>query len=113
MERIARLARHLQAAPLQPSGASGLSLTSAEDIIGYVSDERYVATHDVLVLLEHESLGSVQVESRADGSVVAPGLPPGDYDVLLRKNGYSPKRANVKRQCTRFTRRILRLVLPP
>ena len=42
-----------------------------------------------------------------------PGLPPGDYNVLLRKNGYSPKRANVKRQCTRFTRRILRLVLPP
>ena len=42
-----------------------------------------------------------------------PGLPPGDYNVLLRKNGYSPKRANVTRQCTRFTRRILRLVLPP
>ena len=97
MERIARLARHLQAAPLQPSAqpSSGLSLTSAEDVIGYVSDERYVATHDVLVLLEHESLGSVQVTSRADGSVVAPGLPPGSYNVLLRKNGYSPKRANV------------------
>src|SRR5438105_4006646 len=62
-------------------------------LIGYVSDERYVALPDVL--LEFTSNGrSVEARSRASGSVHAE-LPPGDYEVVLSKPGYGSKRVHL------------------
>jgi hypothetical protein len=62
-------------------------------LIGYVSDERYVALADVL--LEFESAaGSVEARSRATGAVYAE-LAPGDYRVTLQKPGYGAKRCIV------------------
>ncbi|MCB0083033.1 MAG: carboxypeptidase regulatory-like domain-containing protein, partial [Caldilineaceae bacterium] len=58
-------------------------------LIGYVSDERYVALPGVL--LEFEADGaSVETTSRATGAVYA-DLPPGDYKVTLYKAGYGQK----------------------
>lgn len=63
-------------------------------LIGYVSDERYVALADVL--LEFESAaGSVEARSRATGAVHAE-LAPGDYRVTLQKPGYGAKRCQVR-----------------
>ena len=62
-------------------------------LLGYVSDERYVALHDVAVLFEGERERQ-QVRSLADGSVVVE-LEPGDYRVTLRKDGYTAKRSSV------------------
>lgn len=63
-------------------------------LIGYVSDERYVALADVL--LEFESAGgSVEARSRATGAVYAE-LAPGDYRVTLQKPGYGAKRCQVR-----------------
>ena len=59
-------------------------------LIGYVSDERYVALPDVLFEFVREGR-SVEARSRATGSVHA-DLPPGDYDVTLFKPGYGAKR---------------------
>jgi len=55
-------------------------------LIGYVSDERFVAIPDVLLEFEGEHLpkdhGSVEARSRASGAVYAE-LPPGDYRVEI------------------------------
>ena len=59
-------------------------------LIGYVSDERYVALPDVLIEFVCEGR-SVEARSRATGSVYA-DLPPGDYEVALVKQGYGAKR---------------------
>lgn len=59
-------------------------------LIGYVSDERYVALPDVLLEFEGES-GSVEARSRATGAVHAE-LQPGRYLVTLAKDGYGAKR---------------------
>ena len=62
-------------------------------LIGYVSDERYVALPNVQV--EFESAGeSVEVRSRASGAVYA-DLPPGAYSVTLAKDGYGSKRVMI------------------
>jgi hypothetical protein len=62
-------------------------------LIGYVSDERYVALPGVL--LEFISGGrSVEARSRASGSVHAE-LAPGEYDVVLSKQGYGSKRVRL------------------
>ncbi|MEQ8788401.1 MAG: hypothetical protein RIC55_18975 [Pirellulaceae bacterium] len=63
-------------------------------LIGYVSDQRYVALADVLLLIEsatHGERAALSVCSRADGGVVA-DLPPGRYTVTLAKDGFGPKR---------------------
>src|SRR4051794_17681352 len=58
-------------------------------LLGYVSDEHYVALADVL--LEFEGVvGSFEARSRASGSVHAE-LPPGDYLVTLQKPGFGGK----------------------
>ena len=62
-------------------------------LIGYVSDERYVALADVLLEFETPS-GSVETRSRATGAVYA-DLPPGTYRVTLQKPGFGAKRARV------------------
>jgi N,N-dimethylformamidase len=62
-------------------------------LIGYVSDERYIALADVQV--EFEGGGtSVEVRSRASGAVHAE-LPPGDYLVTLALPGYGSKRSRI------------------
>lgn len=59
-------------------------------LIGYVSDERYVALPNAQ--LEFESAaGSVEVRSRASGAVHA-DLPPGEYQVTVARDGYGSKR---------------------
>ena len=62
-------------------------------LIGYVSDERYVALADVLLELVGEA-GSWETRSRASGSVYI-DAPPGDYTLTLVKDGYGRKRVNL------------------
>ncbi len=62
-------------------------------LIGYVSDERYVALPDVQLEFEGRG-GSVEVRSRASGAVHA-DMPPGDYIVTLAKPGYGSKRVTI------------------
>ena len=57
-------------------------------LIGYVSDERYVAIADCMLLFENES-GATQVRSAANGAVYA-DIPPGRYRVALNKAGFGP-----------------------
>ncbi len=62
-------------------------------LVGYVSDERYVALADVQ--LEFEAGGtSVEARSRASGAVYA-DVEPGLYQVTLAKPGYGSKRVRV------------------
>jgi hypothetical protein len=62
-------------------------------LVGYVSDERYVALADVLLEFENGSL-SIEARSRATGSVHAE-LPPGEYSVTLLKPGFGSKRVRI------------------
>ncbi len=62
-------------------------------LIGYVSDERYVALSDVTVELERDGQ-SVETRSRASGAIHA-DVAPGEYRVTLQKNGFGAKRAHV------------------
>jgi len=62
-------------------------------LVGYVSDERYVALPEVLLELESEA-GSVEARSRAGGAVYA-GVTPGPYRVTLAKAGFGGKRVQV------------------
>lgn len=65
-------------------------------LIGYVSDERYLALGDVL--LEFQSGNkSIEARSRASGAVHA-DLPPGPYKVYLFKPGYGAKIVEMKVQ---------------
>jgi hypothetical protein len=59
-------------------------------LIGYVSDEKYVALPDVLLEFIGRDGGSAECRSRASGSVHA-DLPPGDYRVVLHKQGFGSK----------------------
>src|SRR5437867_567250 len=58
-------------------------------LIGYVSDERYVALPGVLFEFQSES-GSVEARSRATGAIYAE-LSPGPYRVTLYKRGFGSK----------------------
>lgn len=59
-------------------------------LVGYVSDERYVAIADCLLLFENEH-GAVDARSSANGAVYA-DIEPGEYDVSLNRDGFGPKR---------------------
>ena len=59
-------------------------------LVGYVSDDRYVALPDVALLFEGDS-GRVEARSRADGSVEA-DVAPGSYRVTLNKPAFGAKR---------------------
>ena len=63
-------------------------------LIGYVSDERYVAVPDVLLEFENDQ-GSVESRSRASGTVYA-NLEPGPYKVTLYKAGYGLKSVHME-----------------
>jgi hypothetical protein len=59
-------------------------------LVGYVSDERYVAQSDVLLEFINASGSSFEARSRASGAVHA-DLPPGEYKVILQKEGFGAK----------------------
>jgi hypothetical protein len=62
-------------------------------LVGFVSDERFVAIPDALLEFENES-GSVEARSRASGAVHA-DIAPGSYRVTLNKPGYGGKRVQM------------------
>jgi len=62
-------------------------------LVGYVSDERYLALADVLIELERDGR-SVETRSRASGAVYA-DIEPGTYRVTLQKSGFGAKRGTV------------------
>ena len=59
-------------------------------LVGYVSDERYMAVPDCTLLFE-QGPTVVQTRSAANGAVYAE-LPPGTYNVALSNPGYGAKR---------------------
>ena len=63
-------------------------------LVGYVSDERYMAVPDYTLLFEQ---GSTVVPARAaaNGAVYAE-LPPGTYKVALSNPGYGAKRVSME-----------------
>jgi N,N-dimethylformamidase len=63
-------------------------------LIGYVSDERYVAQADVTLEFIHPSGASYEAHSRASGAVYA-DLPAGTYKVVLQKEGFGAKFSSV------------------
>lgn len=64
-------------------------------LVGYVSDERYVALADVLLEFIDARGNSIEARSRASGSVHA-DLPVGEYRVILQKPGFGAKFSHVK-----------------
>ena len=63
-------------------------------LIGYVSDERYVALSDVSLEFVNSRGDSYEARSRATGAVHL-DAPPGDYTVTLQRPGYGAKRSQV------------------
>jgi len=63
-------------------------------LIGYVSDERFVALADVLLEFQQGSKIAAIVRSTPRGAVHAE-LEPGDYDVTLVKDGFGSKRVTM------------------
>lgn len=70
------------------------TMTKATNLIGYVSDENYVALPDVLLEFENDSL-SIETRSRATGAIYA-DLKPGNYRVTLHKDGYGSKHVDLE-----------------
>ncbi|MCE9561037.1 MAG: carboxypeptidase-like regulatory domain-containing protein [Planctomycetes bacterium] len=64
-------------------------------LIGYVSDERYIALPDVLLEFISVSGESRETRSRASGAVHLE-LPPGEYRVVLQKPGFGAKFSRIK-----------------
>ena len=62
-------------------------------LVGYVSDERYLALPDVLFEIQNGSK-SVEARSRATGAVHA-DIEPGTYKITLYKDGYGAKSVSV------------------
>ena len=62
-------------------------------LIGYVSDERYMALPDVLLEFE-DGTASYEARSRASGAVHGE-LPPGEYAVTLQKAGFGARRVRM------------------
>jgi N,N-dimethylformamidase len=63
-------------------------------LIGYVSDERYVAIADVCVEFIDPSGRSWETRTRASGSLHL-DVPPGNYRVVLQKQGFGAKLSQV------------------
>lgn len=62
-------------------------------LVGYVSDERYLALPEVVLEFEREGV-SVEARSRASGAVWAE-VEPGPYKATLYKEGFGPKSVNL------------------
>jgi hypothetical protein len=67
-------------------------------LIGYVSDERFSALGDVQLEFIGAGGESFAAVSRASGSVYC-DLPPGDWKVVLRKDGYGAKISHIRTPC--------------
>jgi hypothetical protein len=63
-------------------------------LIGYVSDEQYVAQADVALEFVNGQGDSWETRSRASGAVVLE-LPPGSYRIILQKPGFGAKFSQV------------------
>lgn len=63
-------------------------------LIGYVSDERFVALADVMLEFQYAGQLAAVVRSTPRGAVYA-DVPPGDYQVTLVKDGYGSKSVNL------------------
>src|SRR4051812_8979997 len=63
-------------------------------LIGYVSDERYVAVPDALLEFVGASGESFEARSRASGAVYA-HIPNGEYKVVIQKPGFGAKFSRV------------------
>jgi N,N-dimethylformamidase len=63
-------------------------------LIGYVSDEQYVALPDALLEFLNDQGESWETRSRASGSVHL-DLPPGEYKVVVQKSGFGAKFSRV------------------
>ena len=59
-------------------------------LVGYVSDERYLALHDVAVVFERGG-DMIATRSLANGAILA-DIQPGPYRVSLAKDGFGAKR---------------------
>jgi N,N-dimethylformamidase len=66
-------------------------------LIGYVSDERYVALAEVCLEFTDNRGESFEAHSRASGSVHC-DMPPGEYLATLQKAGFGAKRQHVSIQ---------------
>ena len=63
-------------------------------LIGYVSDEQFLALPDVAVELINPAGQRWATHSTASGAIEV-AVPPGDYEVILNKPGYGAKRVPV------------------
>src|SRR5262245_28220673 len=63
-------------------------------LIGYVSDERYLALPDVVLEFVNSRGESWEARSRATGAVYV-DLPPGTYAVTLQRSGFGAKRGSI------------------
>jgi N,N-dimethylformamidase len=68
-------------------------------LVGYVSDERYVALADVAIMLQNDS-DLVATRSLANGAVTA-DVRPGRYSVTLARDGFGSKRVEMTVDPTR------------
>ncbi|MSQ94531.1 MAG: carboxypeptidase regulatory-like domain-containing protein [Gemmataceae bacterium] len=68
-------------------------------LIGYVSDERYVALADVAIEFTNAQGDSWDARSRAGGSIHC-DLPPGEYVATLAKPGFGSKRVRMPPQAS-------------
>ena len=90
---VRRSPRGVAGSPIVDESGSGTLRGDPTMLVGYVSDERYVALPDVLLEFEGAS-GSVEARSRATGAVHA-DLEPGAYRVTLQKPGFGAKSVDV------------------
>jgi hypothetical protein len=75
-------------------------------LIGYVSDEYYLALADVAVEFIDARGRSFETRSRASGAIHL-DLPPGDYKVVLQKPGYGAKICHFVSPAARHQFRLL------
>src|SRR5262245_46143550 len=80
--------------PLHCPATSHLPARAPPMLIGYVSDERYVALPEVLLEFTDAKGGSWEARSRASGAVHL-DAPAGDYTVTLQKPGFGAKRVRL------------------
>jgi hypothetical protein len=64
-------------------------------LIGFVSDENYLALHGVAVEVLREGETIAVAHSTPRGAVVA-DVPPGSYRLVLAKDGFGPKHVDVE-----------------
>jgi N,N-dimethylformamidase len=66
----------------------------SEALVGYISDERFVALHGVEVEIEGDGMVRI-ARSTASGAIYA-DVTPGTYRIALARDGFGPKRVAVR-----------------